>query len=86
MNKIHRFCSLVIQDGRMFYPRMYTQNNCLSTHILGQNNFNLKVEALNCGYQSATLSDITAKNIHFFIAAAVGTTKLTNRSGMCCHM
>ena len=29
---------------------MYTQNNCVSTPILGQNNLNLKVEAANFGY------------------------------------
>lgn len=65
MNKIRRFCSLVIQYGRMFYHRMYTQNNCMSTPILGQNNFNLKAEASNFGYQSVTLHDVTSQNVHF---------------------
>ena len=49
----------------MFYHRMYTQSNCVSTSISGQNNFNLKVEAANFGYQSAILQDVTVKNIHF---------------------
>jgi hypothetical protein len=65
MNRSSQFCSLVIQYCPMFYHRRYTQNNCVSTPILGQNNFTLKVEAAYFGYQSATLHHVTAKNMHF---------------------